>query len=144
MTENQQITQADIDLLMAQFYKIIRRDEVLAPIFAQRIDSDNTAWDEHTAHIGKFWASIFLREQRFEGNPMRKHLNLEGITPEHFTRWLFLFADAAQETLTEDKAEAFMRTAKRIASSFQMGLATNYKHTENGNPFERFGVRFPG
>jgi hemoglobin len=144
MSDDRQLTQDDIDLLMVRFYKIIRRDNMLGPIFAQRIEDDNAAWDTHIAHIGKFWASIFLRKERFEGNPMRKHLNLMNITPEHFTHWLMLFHEAATEVLTPPQADAILITAKRIAASFQMGLATNYQNApESGNPFEHFGVRFP-
>jgi hemoglobin len=54
---------------------------------------------------------------------MRPHLMLP-LKGEHFDRWLVLFEATAREIFEPDVAEAFIIRARRIADSFEMGIAT--------------------
>ena len=132
----------DITAVVRAFYARVREDDMLAPIFATRIKGQ--AWRAHEDHIISFWSSIFLQNQRFSGNPMRKHMALSGLTPEHFARWLTLFQDTAQKRLTPEKADMMDKMARRIAQSFQMGLAVNFeKSGQADHPFKAFALRPP-
>lgn len=143
------ITEDDITKLTKVFYATVRKDDLLGPIFNAKIGTTDEKWDPHIAHINNFWSNIFLKTGRFKGNPMSKHMGLDGITPAHFTRWLELFAKAGKKTLAPAKQEAFTQTANRIAQSFQMGLAVHYatKPTDTNkdtpNPFIKFGISRP-
>ncbi|HAO41738.1 MAG TPA: preprotein translocase subunit TatC, partial [Afipia sp.] len=66
---------------------------------------------------------MLLKTGRYEGRPMRPHLMLP-IRGEHFDRWLALFETTAREIFESDVAEAFIVRARRIADSFEMGIAT--------------------
>lgn len=135
-------TDNEIDRVVRAFYARVRTDSVLGPIFAQKIEDTDGAWDAHMQHISDFWASIFIQSGRFNGNPMLKHTLLKGITPAHFQHWLNLFADTSQNCLSADKHKAMCEMAERIAKSLQMGLA--FHHRKSGtpdNPFAEFGVR---
>ncbi|MGB0908585.1 MAG: group III truncated hemoglobin [Maricaulaceae bacterium] len=134
-------TEGDISAVTRAFYARVRNDEMLAPIFAQKIPNDVAAWDHHMDHIADFWSSIFLKTGRFKGNPMMKHMALHGLTPEHFTRWLSLFEDTATDLLPPHKSAAMSEMAHRIAQSFQMGLAVHMGKSGGAHPFEEFGVR---
>lgn len=137
-----QITEEDIARLITVFYASVRKDALLAPIFATRIKAEQ--WDEHITHIGAFWSSIFLKTGRFSGNPMRKHLSLKGLTPAHFERWLHLFRAAGVRALDTDKSAAFNIMADRIAKSFQMGLAFHHESKgETDHPFQDFALKRP-
>ena len=143
MTKPLAIEEEDIRRVVRAFYTEIQLDEMLAPIFAIRIGAGE--WDAHMAHIMDFWSSIFLKTGRFNGNPMRKHLGLENITPAHFTRWLSLFQAVSNRTLEPAKAAAMQAMANRIAQSFQMGLAFHHENTGEGpNPFAEFGLKPQG
>ncbi|WP_017932282.1 group III truncated hemoglobin [Robiginitomaculum antarcticum] len=136
------LRESDIQNLMTQFYAAVRRDPLLAPVFASRIQGP--AWPAHEAHIADFWSSVMLKTGRFKGNPMMKHLALSGLTPAHFTRWLALFKSTADDTLSPKDADAIHTMANRIAQSFQMGLAFHHTKTQSGqNPFEDFSVTRP-
>lgn len=136
------LSEYEIQNLVAEFYKTVRADDLLAPVFNTKIKAGE--WPKHEAHIADFWASVMLKSGRFKGNPMMKHLVLSGLTPEHFTRWLMLFKAAADQSLRPAEAEAIHAMAKRIAQSFQMGLAFHHGKTRPGpNPFEKFGVTRP-
>ena len=136
------LTRPDIARLVTAFYAAVRQDTLLAPIFATKIGVDD--WPAHIDHITEFWCSILLKSGTFEGNPMRKHFDLMGLTPEHFIRWLSLFQDTANAKLTPMQARAIHAMAQRIAQSFQMGLAFNYDQLgRSENPFAEFGIRRP-
>ena len=60
---------------------------------------------------------------RYDGRPMRPHLLLP-LKAEHFDRWLALFEQTARDIFSAEIAEAFLNRARRIADSFEMGIAT--------------------
>ncbi len=134
------LTESDIEKLVHAFYASVRKDSLLAPIFATKIEPDT--WPAHMSHISDFWGSIFLKNKSFSGNPMQKHLAIDGLTPSHFERWLSLFRISADQTLSVEKADMVHAMATRIAQSLQMGLAFNLeKSGAADNPFSNFGLR---
>ena len=52
---------------------------------------------------------------------MQTHLRLE-LEPEHFARWLALFAETAREVLEAKKAEVFIARSERIAETLLRGI----------------------
>ncbi len=135
-----QITEADINKVVRAFYADVRRDDLLGPVFATKIHDED--WESHMLHIADFWSSIFLKTGRYNGNPMQKHASLSQITPEHFRRWLSLFAQTLNDTVTPEQASKFYAMAERIGSSLQMGLAFQYeKAGVKDHPFTDFGLR---
>ena len=133
-------SEADIKRLVHAFYNSVRQDDLLAPIFAQKIPEDH--WPHHMEHICNFWSGIFLKTDRFDGNPLQKHLKLNGLTPDHFGHWLWLFKTTADKVLTPVQAEAIYTMAQRIAQSLQMGIAFQFETSgETDHPFTDFAVR---
>jgi len=119
------LQEADILRLTTAFYAKVRADEFIGPIFTAKIKAEN--WDRHVSHIADFWSSIFLKTDRFTGNPMSKHLELNDIGPQHFDHWLMLFQQTAEETLDPWHSIEFIKMANRIGQSLQMGLAFNHR-----------------
>lgn len=113
------LTEDNIALLVRTFYGRAREDDLLGPIFNAAVSD----WDHHIAQIADFWSSMMLRTGRYNGRPMRPHLRLP-LTGVHFDRWLALFEPTAREIFDADVAEAFILRARRIADSFEMGIAT--------------------
>ena len=142
MARKNSFTPDDIQALTQHFYANIREDDLLGPVFTSKVPAEN--WDEHIAHIGSFWASIFIENPaiRFNGNPLAKHAAIEGITPAHFTHWLKLFETSARKTLNEDKAHEIIVMAHKIAKSLQMGLAFHAETIkgESDHPFSEFST----
>ncbi|MGJ8561204.1 MAG: group III truncated hemoglobin [Litorimonas sp.] len=135
-----QIDEAAIETVVRAFYANVRKDSLLAPIFATKIADQD--WPNHLDHIVDFWSSIFLKTGRFKGNPMRKHLAIDGLSPEHFTRWLSLFKDTADKVLLPEQSKVMHSMAQRIAQSLQMGLAFHHKTLGTADhPFSEFAIR---
>ena len=113
------INEENIALLVRTFYGRAREDALIGPIF----DAVVADWDHHVAQIADFWSSMMLKTGRYNGRPMRPHLMLE-LKGEHFDRWLQLFEPTTREIFPPEVAEMFIIRARRIADSFEMGIAT--------------------
>lgn len=112
------IDEAMIEQLVRAFYTKVRADESLAPIFGAKIAD----WEPHLQRMFAFWSSVALMSGAYHGQPMQKHMPL-AIDSRHFDRWLALFAETARETCPPEAADYFVRRAKMIAESLELGVA---------------------
>jgi hemoglobin len=111
-------SEVQIKDLVCAFYAKVRNDEELAPIFNQVIAD----WDLHLDRMCAFWSSVMRRSGHYHGNPMAAHLHLKMVRPEHFERWLDLFARTAHELFSADLSGVFIDRAQNIARSLRMGM----------------------
>ncbi len=103
-----------IDHLVEAFYAKIRDDDLLGPIFAERI----TDWPMHLSRMKGFWRSILHNSGEFSGNPMLKHLSIPGLELAHFAHWLDLFYATLRDLEEHPAATALVgRRARMIADS---------------------------
>jgi hemoglobin len=103
---------ADIELLVNSFYAKVNEDELLAPVFS-KVD-----WPKHLPIMHKFWASMLLGEQSYQGSPFEKHKDLP-VQTLHFDRWVLLFCETIDEHFTGEKAEEAKSRGQHIAAVFQ-------------------------
>ena len=113
------VDEAMIERLVRHFYAEVRRDPAIGPIFNRVIIGD---WEPHLRTMMAFWSSVMLMSGRYKGQPMAKHLALDGVRPTHFARWLALFAQSAHAVCPPDVAAIFVDRAERIAQSLQLGM----------------------
>jgi hemoglobin len=113
------ITEAMIRQLVETFYARVRHDELIGPIFNARVAD----WDDHLSKLTAFWASVVLRKPGYDGRPMRSHLMMP-LEGRHFDRWLDLFEANALVELPREIAAIFIDRARRIADSFEAGVAS--------------------
>lgn len=105
--------------LVESFYRVVRDDALLGPIFESHVAD----WPPHLARMKDFWASVTLESGRFRGNPMLKHIAICGLDSVHFDRWLQLW-NATLDSIApgEAAAQVFRSAAERIAASLLMGI----------------------
>ncbi|MGV3554012.1 MAG: group III truncated hemoglobin [Croceibacterium sp.] len=109
-----------IDHLVETFYGRIRGDELLGPIFAERISD----WPAHLARMKAFWRSVLHNSGEFSGNPMLKHLAIPGLELRHFAHWLDLFYATLREAEAHPQATALVGgRARMIADSLLTAIA---------------------
>jgi hemoglobin len=113
------VTEAMISALVRAFYGKARKDPLLGPLFDAHVED----WPAHFAKLDDFWSSVMLMSGRYHGAPMPAHARLDGLGPDHFARWLDLFAETARETCPPAAAALFIDRSQRIARSLQMGIA---------------------
>lgn len=122
-----------IDALVEGFYDRVRRDDLIGPVFADRI----TDWAPHLAQMKLFWSSVALHSGVYQGRPMPKHLPLP-IEARHFDRWLEIFEATAFEICGPVAARHFISRARRIAQSLELGIANaNGVLLDNGQRYTR-------
>lgn len=114
-------TSEDIQLLVDTFYNKIRSNELLAPVFAQRINEQT--WPVHLEKMYRFWGSILLYTQNYNGSPFDKHIGLD-IGSEHFAEWLSLFSATVDELFGGETAALAKERANNIGRIFEFKLST--------------------
>jgi hemoglobin len=118
IAEQTGLDEAMIETVLREFYARVRQDELLAPIFAARIED----WDEHMERIFAFWSSVALATGRYQGAWAEKHMTLS-IDARHFDRWLELFEATARELSPPAAADHLIERARRIARNLEPAIA---------------------
>jgi hemoglobin len=119
-----EISEAQISALVDAFYTKVRQDPEIGPIFNAVVDD----WPHHLALLKDFWSTVLLATGRYKGNPMMRHFQL-GLDPQHFDRWLALFAETAREVFPPDSAAFVIEKSHRIAQGLQQITAGNQDTT---------------
>jgi len=110
-----------IERLVRTFYGAIRNDDLVGPVFSERISD----WEPHMQRMCEFWSSVALMSGRYHGRPMQKHVPLP-VDSVHFDRWLQLFERTALEVCPPVAATHFIERARLIAQSLELGIAAHH------------------
>ena len=114
-----QVDDAGLRALVEEFYRRVRADAELGPIFNDAIHD----WPEHLGRLTDFWHSVMLTSGRYKGQPVPVHMKHRSrISPELFQRWLALWAATTDELMTPEAAAALQDRAGRIGESLQLAL----------------------
>jgi hemoglobin len=107
------VNESSIGILVDRFYTRVRQDDILGPVFAEKIGDD---WEPHLETMRAFWSSLMLASGRYKGNPMLKHLLLvPRIGSEHFDRWLEIWKQTTAELFPPETAAIFLSKAESMA-----------------------------
>ncbi len=109
----------DIKKLVDTFYDKVRRDELLGPIFDEKIGD---RWPQHLQKMYSFWQTILLGEHTYFGTPFPPHANLP-VTGEHFQQWMKLFKETLDENFKGENAEEAKFRAAKMAQMFESKIA---------------------
>jgi len=107
----------DVFDLVDAFYKKIRVDEMLGPIFNKAIKN----WPEHLEKLTDFWESQLLFTKKFKGNPPQAHIDVdkrEGhtISNAHFGHWMNIWFETVDELYKGDLAERAKHNARKMST----------------------------
>jgi len=115
-------SRGDVELLVREFYKKVRKNETLGYIFddIMRID-----WDHHVPILVDFWESILLDTGSYSRNAMAEHFKVNQkieLEPRHFTTWLTLFDSTVDEFFKGEKADLAKKRAHSVAQVMQLKM----------------------
>lgn len=108
---------ADIRKLVDVFYERVRKDDMLGPVFNERVHS----WPTHLETMYRFWQTLLLHEQSYKGAPFPKHADLP-IGSHHFDRWITLFHETVDENFHGPVAQDAKFRSLKIAEVFKYKL----------------------
>ena len=107
---------------MDAFYRRVRQDALLAPVFVRVVGTSEAAWADHLATLRDFWSSVMLMSGSYGGNPQIAHAKLPDLEPAMFDRWLAIFEQTCTHVLDPNVAAAFIEKANRIGRSLRRGV----------------------
>ncbi len=106
----------DIKLMVDTFYNKLAHDELLKPIFIDRLGEGD--WQPHLERIYLFWEMVLLGGTGYLGNTFAPHASLK-INEVHFKQWLFLFTQTMDELFEGPKAQLAKEKAILLSSIFE-------------------------
>lgn len=115
------LDEALIRTVVHDFYRSIRADPLLRPVFEAAIPGP--AWPAHLDRMTAFWSSVALGTGGYDGRPVPKHVGLPGLGDVHFARWLALFKATTERSASPETAAILQEYAARIAHSLRLALA---------------------
>ncbi|MCH2194790.1 group III truncated hemoglobin [Kordia sp.] len=121
--KNDILNRADVYTLVTTFYTKIRKDDVLGPIFNNRIHD----WDSHLDHLTDFWESSLFFVNKYKGNPLEKHVEVDAaidhvINEHHFGIWLNYWIQTLDELFEGDKANIAKNRARKMGTFIYIKL----------------------
>lgn len=105
----------DVVILVDQFYAKVKSDQLIGPIFNQKIGGH---WPEHLAKMYTFWQTVLLGDHTYLGRPFPPHAQLP-IEKKHFERWMSLFQQTVDAHFCGPKADEAKWRAGKMAEMFQ-------------------------
>ena len=112
-------TRADLEFLLAEFYKTAVADAEIGHHFA---DLDLAA---HLPVIVDFWEKILLGNPVYYGNPLAVHQKINEKSPltlANFRRWTEIFSQTVDSFFAGTTAEAAKLRARMIAHSLNQRI----------------------
>ena len=107
----------DIKLLVNTFYEKVQHDDLIGPIFNQKMIG---RWPEHLEKMYRFWQTILLEEHTYSGTPFPPHKHLP-VNQSHFDRWMEIFTATVDNLFVGKLADEAKVRAANMAYMF------NYK-----------------
>ncbi len=118
----------DVFLLVTTFYKKIREDAVLGPIFNRHIQD----WDSHMTVLTDFWETQIFLVRKYRDNPLAKHIEVDAkeghsINEKHFGIWINHWVQTVDSLFTGDKAFMAKNKARKMASFIHINMFNSRK-----------------
>lgn len=107
----------DIKLLVNTFYEKVQNDDLIGPIFNEKMMG---RWPEHLEKMYRFWQTLLLEEHTYSGSPFPPHKQLP-VNQSHFDRWMEIFTETVDSLFVGKLAEEAKVRAANMAYMF------NYK-----------------
>lgn len=114
----------DIQLMVNTFYERIQKNEVLGPIFEEKVHG---RWPEHLEKMVRLWQTILLGEHTYNGTPFPLHARMP-IDESHFIIWVKTFTTTVDYLFLGDVAEEAKKRGTLLAALFNSKLEFFKKH----------------
>lgn len=123
-TRYKMITKENINEMVIKFYtKILKENNKVTKVFVDQFGDDiqNEHWQEHIEILTDFWAMIALEDPKYQGNPMRAHIDLP-LSRDMFSTWLMMFFEVIDSIYAPNVGQLFKARAENIAMNFMRNL----------------------
>ena len=108
----------DIKLMVNTFYGRIQKNEVLGPIFEEKLDG---RWEQHLEKMYRFWQTILFDEHTYSGAPFPPHARMP-IDESHFIIWVQNWTGTVDEFFAGPIADEAKKRGTLMAAIFNSKL----------------------
>lgn len=116
----------DIKLLVNTFYAKVQDDDLIGPIFNEKMLG---RWAEHLEKMYRFWQTILLEEHTYSGSPFPPHKHLP-VNQTHFDRWMEIFTTTVDFLFVGKLADEAKVRAANMAYMFNYKIEY-FRNAEN-------------
>ena len=116
----------DIKLMVDTFYGKVREDDLLGPIFNDKLQD---RWPEHLEKMYGFWETILLEVHSYSGSPFPPHKQLP-VDKTHFDRWIAIFNTTIDSQFAGPITEEAKMRATNMAFMFSHKIEY-FRNAEN-------------
>lgn len=104
----------DIKLMVDTFYGRIQKNEILGPIFEERLGG---RWDQHLEKMYRFWQTILFDEHTYNGAPFPPHATMP-IDESHFVIWVKTWTNTVDDFFSGPIADEAKKRGALMAAIF--------------------------
>jgi len=113
----------EVHLLVSEFYKKVRKDDLLGPFFNTVI----TDWEAHIEKLTDFWQSSLFLDRKYTGNPLEVHVKVDKennhtITEYHFGVWLNLWYETIDTFFEGEVANNAKHRARKMGTFLYLNI----------------------
>ncbi|MEZ4975314.1 MAG: group III truncated hemoglobin [Flavobacteriaceae bacterium] len=113
----------EVHLLVSEFYKKVRKDDLLGPFFNTVI----TDWEAHIEKLTDFWQSSLFLDRKYTGNPLEVHVKVDkennhAITEYHFGIWLNLWYETIDTFFEGEVADNAKHRARKMGTFLYLNI----------------------
>ncbi|HPF97026.1 MAG: group III truncated hemoglobin [Mangrovimonas sp.] len=113
----------EVHLLVSEFYKKVRKDDLLGPFFNTVI----TDWEAHIEKLTDFWQSSLFLDRKYTGNPLEVHVKVDKennhtITEYHFGIWLNLWYETIDTFFEGEVADNAKHRARKMGTFLYLNI----------------------
>lgn len=113
----------DVTTLVHTFYKDVREQELIGPIFNSMIKD----WDQHLDLLVDFWETNLFFVKKYKGNPLEKHVEVDQahnntINELHFGTWLNLWFKTIDALFEGDTAQLAKNRARNMSTFMNLEI----------------------
>lgn len=108
----------DIKLMVNTFYGRIQKNEVLGPIFEEKVGG---RWEQHLEKMYRFWQTILFNVHTYSGAPFPPHARMP-IDESHFIIWVQNWTGTVDEFFVGPIADEAKKRGTLMAAIFNSKL----------------------
>ncbi|WP_316634411.1 group III truncated hemoglobin [uncultured Flavobacterium sp.] len=116
----------DIKQMVNNFYDNVRKDDLLGPIFNDKLQD---RWPEHLEKMYGFWQTILFDVRSYSGSPFPPHKQLP-VDKAHFDRWTQIFNTTIDSQFSGPITEEAKMRATNMAYMFNHKIEY-FRNAEN-------------
>jgi hemoglobin len=122
MTKRDVETRRDLEVLLADFYAKVFKDDLIAFFF---IEVEPLNLETHLPVITDFWEAVVFGARSYRKNVMEIHQQISAkaaIEKKHLDRWVLLFTQTVDTHFEGPNATLMKQRAQSIATLMQIKL----------------------